>query len=113
MSTGGDWKDMFSGVERNDPTLVKYYINEGIDLNFQHPEYLTSPLIESVRLGHLEITRLLIDHGADPRLVEVYSNKSPLEVAYEVRNLKAVALLEGYYSWSWRRWVLKWWRRCY
>jgi uncharacterized protein len=47
----GDWKDMFRGVQNNDFELVKYYIRMGIDLNYQHPEFLTSPLIETIRVG--------------------------------------------------------------
>ena len=46
---GGDWKEMFRGVETNDFDLVRYHICTGIDLNYQHPEFLTSALIESTR----------------------------------------------------------------
>ena len=51
MSEGGDWKDLFKGVQQNDLDLVNYYIKNGVDVNYQHPEYMTSPLIESIRVS--------------------------------------------------------------
>ena len=50
----GDWKDMFRGVEINDFDFVRYYISKDIDLNYQHPEFLTSALIESISLNLLD-----------------------------------------------------------
>jgi hypothetical protein len=31
---GGDWKEMFRGVETNDFDLVRYYISMGIHIKF-------------------------------------------------------------------------------
>ncbi|TAE47766.1 MAG: ankyrin repeat domain-containing protein [Cytophagales bacterium] len=78
---GGDWKDMFFGVQNNDFELVRYHICMGVDLNYQHPEFLTSPLIESIRFQYLEMTKYLLDNGAKPDLKEAESNKTPLEIA--------------------------------
>jgi len=93
---GGDWKDMFAGVERNDLELVKYYISGGIDLNYQHPEYMTSALLESIRCGHEQMTALLLENGASPSLKEVYSNYTPLSVAKSSPNKAIVSLIERY-----------------
>ena len=57
---------MFRGVETNDFDLVRYYISKGIDLNYQHPEFLTSTLIESIRQNHLEMLEYLLKNGAKP-----------------------------------------------
>ena len=45
--SAGDWKDIFKGVKENDIELVKYYLREGIDPNYQHPEFMALPLAES------------------------------------------------------------------
>ncbi len=93
---GGDWKDMFRGVEINDIELVKYHIQNGIDPNYQHPETLTSALIESIQRNHLEIMEFLLQNGALPDLKEVFTDKSPMCVAKENKNKAAVEILNRY-----------------
>ena len=90
---GGDWKEMFRGVETNDFDSVRYYISNGIDLNYQHPEFLTSALIESIRQNHLEMLEYLLKNGAKPDLKEAFSYKSPMEIAKEVKNKGAIEIL--------------------
>ncbi len=93
---GGDWKEMFRGVETNDFELVKYYISMGVDLNYQHPEFLTSALIESINRNHLEMMEFLIQNGALPDIKEAWSNKSPMSIAKELKNKEAVTILNKY-----------------
>ncbi len=93
---GGDWKDMFLGVETNDFDLVRYYIAKGIDLNYQHPEFLTSALIESINRNHLEMMAFLLQNGALPNINEVFSGKSPMAIAKELKNKEAVQILNQY-----------------
>ena len=64
--------------------------------NYQHPEYMTSPLIESVRRNHLEIIKLLLISGALPETKEVYSNKSTVEIAADLGNNKAIVISNQY-----------------
>ena len=59
---------MFQGVKNNDLDLVRYYIKIGVDLNYQHPEYFTSVLVESIRMNNLEMMILLLQNGALPDL---------------------------------------------
>ncbi len=93
---GGDWKEMFRGVETNDFGLVRYYIAHDIDINYQHPEFLTSPLVESIRRNHLEMMEFLLRNGALPDIKEAESYKSPMAIAKELRNREAVELLNQY-----------------
>ena len=93
---GGDWKEMFRGVETNDFDLVKYYIAMGIDINYQHPEFLTSALIESINLNHIEMMIYLLKNGALPDIKEAMSNKSPMTIAKELKNKEAVHILNQY-----------------
>ena len=92
----GDWKDMFLAVQKNDLELVLFYIRIGVDINYQHPEFMTSPLIESIRYSHTEITAMLLQNGASPTMPEVESNKSPQTIAHEIKNMVAIKILNQY-----------------
>lgn len=92
----GDWKDLFFGVQRNNLDLVQIHLVNGVDLNYQHPEYMTSPLIESIRKNNLEIMIMLLQNGASPQITEVWSDKSPIMIATENNNLPAIAILQHY-----------------
>ena len=92
----GDWKDMFLAVQNNDIELVRYYISKGIDLNYQHPEFMTSPLVESIRCRNLEMIKFLLNNGALPHLKEVESLKTPLEIAKDAGYQPAIELLQHY-----------------
>lgn len=92
----GDWKDMFKGVQTNDIELVCYYVQEGIDLNYQHPEYMTSPLIECIRCGHLDMLKFLLDNGAQPDRKEDFTNETPQQVAKKLNNKDAFNILNQY-----------------
>ncbi|MEL6672481.1 MAG: ankyrin repeat domain-containing protein [Bacteroidota bacterium] len=93
---GGDWKAMFYACEKGDLPLVEYYIKEGIDPNYQHPEFLTSPLIETVRGGHVEVAEFLLKNGADPHVKAVWGGETALDVAKIYRHKKLVKLLQAY-----------------
>ncbi len=94
--SGGDWKAMFKAVQDNDLELVRFYINTGIDLNYQHPEYLALALCESIRYKHLEMTKLLLENGAKASIVEMESNKTALALAQSRNEKAAVALLQQF-----------------
>jgi NADPH:quinone reductase-like Zn-dependent oxidoreductase len=84
---------MFHGIQQKDLELVRYYLHMGIDVNYQHPEYMTSPLIESIRVGEAAMVRLLLDNGASAQTVEMDSQKSPLAVAKATGNQEILAII--------------------
>ena len=94
--SGGDWKAMFKGIQENDLELVKFYLNTGVDPNYQHPEYMALPLAESIRYDHLDITKLLLNNGADPHLIEMESNGTCLALAKKLKNINAIDLLDKF-----------------
>jgi len=94
--SGGDWKAMFAAVQAGDLNLVEYYLKMSIDPNYQHPEFMASALVESIRFDHIDITKLLLEHGADPLIKEVLGGDTPLLVAREKKNQKAIDLLNIY-----------------
>ncbi|MEM7572123.1 MAG: ankyrin repeat domain-containing protein [Bacteroidota bacterium] len=93
---GGDWKEMLVAVQNGDLPLVKYHIESGINPNYQHPELLTTPLIESISFQQYEIAEYLLNHGADPELKAGFSTDSPLKVAKQQKNPAILELLRQY-----------------
>ena len=106
MNDGGDWKDMFKGIQEDDPNLVLYHIKNGIDVNYQHPEYMTSPLIESIRLGNLSMVKLFLKHGASADVKEMFTDKLPLHVAVEYKNREIIQVINDCCKVK-----LRWWQR--
>jgi hypothetical protein len=43
--SGGDWKEMFNAGCEGNLELVKYHVQAGVDVNFAHPEFLSTPLV--------------------------------------------------------------------
>ncbi|MDW3646580.1 MAG: ankyrin repeat domain-containing protein [Bacteroidia bacterium] len=93
---GGDWKEMLLAAEKGDLDLLTYHIKMGADPNYQHPEFLTTPLIESIRFGHLDCAKYLLDNGADPTIKEAFGPHTPLALAKFLKNKEAVKLVTDY-----------------
>ena len=90
---GGDWKEMFDAAADGDIELVKYHLKMGVDLNYQHPEYMTSVLIECIRLGKNEMVKFLLENGADPSAREGFGTTTVLSIAKSEKNHEAFHLL--------------------
>ena len=91
----GDWKDMFKAIQQNDPELVLFYLKMGIHIDYQHPEYMTNVLCESIRQKNENLISLLLSHGANPNIREMDTGKTPLEIARELKYLPAITLIEN------------------
>ena len=89
---------MFLAVQENDLELVKYYMKHGVGPNYQHPEFMTTALIESISLGHLEIALCLLENGADPNLKEDFGNHTPFRMAQAAGNKDAMELVGRFQS---------------
>lgn len=94
--SGGNWKEMFKAIEEGDLEMVRYYLKIGVNPNYQHPEFLASPLIESIRNNNLDIARLILENDGDPEIKEVWGGDTPLSVAKAKNNQAAVDLLMTY-----------------
>lgn len=91
--SAGDWKAMFKGIQENDFDLVKYYLKIDID---QHSEFMALPLAESIRYNNINITELLLLHGAKPLIKEMESASTSLEITKKMKNKKAIDLLNAF-----------------
>lgn len=94
--SGGDWKQMFKGIQENDFELVKYYLKSGIDPNYQHPEYMALPLAESIRYKNLEIAELLLLNGANPSIIEMETRLTPIALSHALEAKQFFELLSKY-----------------
>lgn len=82
-------------IQDGDLELARYYIHLGVDVNYEHPELLTTPLIEAVQGGQEEMVALLLEHGADPKQRAGFGERTPLEAAKARKQNKIIQLLEA------------------
>jgi len=93
MATG-DWKEMLVAVQNGDLSLVRYHIRMGENPNYQHPEFLTTPLIEAATFGHLEIVEFLLANGAEANIKADFSNDTALSMVKQNSHSEIVKLLK-------------------
>ena len=91
---GGDQKALLIAAEAGDLATVKYYLRQGIDPNQEHPEAMTTPLMESVRSGQLLVVAYLLDHGADAKQPAGFEMITPLKLAQQTKQPAMIELLK-------------------
>jgi hypothetical protein len=79
--SGGDWKEMFDAALRGDLELVDYHVQAGVDVNYAHPEFLSTPLVAALLAQQEAVALYLLDAGADPRLPSEFDAMTPLQAA--------------------------------
>ena len=92
----GDWKEMLIAAQNGDLPLVRYHIKMGEDPNYQHPEFLTTPLIEAATFGHKHIVAFLLDNGAKPEIRAGFSSDTALTMAKQNNHDEIVRLLKSF-----------------
>ena len=90
----GDWKELFAAAQKGDLELVAYHLKMGVDPNYQHPEFMCTPLIESIQHEQFEIAKYLLEHGANPSIKEDFGAHTPLSMAKFKHNQKLITLVE-------------------
>ncbi len=83
MPEGGDWKELYDAACEGRLNTISNALRMGVDPNYQHPEYGTTPLIAAVEKGQIEAARLLIQGGADPDIKSQWDLYSARELAAE------------------------------
>lgn len=94
--SSGDWKDMVYAIRDGKIEIVKYHISNGVNPNYEHPEFFTTALLECVLYEELEIAEYLLSHGADPKLKSGYNNESPISLAEKKNNPEFLNLFRSY-----------------
>ena len=79
--SGGDWKEMYQAACEGDLALVEYHVRRGVDINYAHPEFLSTPLVACIMAGRSEVALYLLEQGANPELGSEFDGLTPLQAA--------------------------------
>lgn len=79
--SGGNWKEMFDAAVAGDLGLVEYHVKCGVDVNYAHPEFLSTPLVAAVLARQEGVARYLLDSGANPGLPSEFDGLTPVQAA--------------------------------
>ena len=91
---GGNWKEMFKAACSGDIELVRYHIRHGVDINYVHPEVLSTPLVACILERQEEVALELLAHGALPDLHSEFDEKTPMQAALATGLTKVVNKLQ-------------------
>lgn len=86
---------MFAAAVAGDGELVTYYLQRGVDPNYQHPEFMTTVLNAAIEQAQRDIVCLLLAYGADPRVRAHADHRTAFEVAEEHCQPEIWSLLGG------------------
>jgi hypothetical protein len=82
---GGNWKEMFNAACDGDLELVRYHVERGVDVNYAHPEFLSTPLVACVLAGQESVALYLLASGAAPGLHSEFDGLTPMQAARQAR----------------------------
>lgn len=82
--SGGNWKEMFDAAVAGDLGLVQYHVKAGVDVNYAHPEFLSTPLVAAILAKQEEVARYLLQSGANPNLPSEFDSATPIQAARQV-----------------------------
>lgn len=80
-TTSGNWKEMFQAACDGDLALVQFHVESGVDVDYIHPEFMSTALVASILRQHEEVARYLLEAGADPDLLSPLDALTPREAA--------------------------------
>lgn len=76
----------------DDPAAVKKFIEEGADVNYSDEKYRITPLHNAAHFGHGEVTKVLLENGANVDAKNVEGN-TPLFAAVHQQNAEVTVIL--------------------
>ncbi|MFG6415907.1 ankyrin repeat domain-containing protein [Roseateles sp. DC23W] len=79
--SGGDWKEMFNAGCDGDLPLVQYHVRAGVDVNYAHPEFLSTPLVGAILAGQEAVALYLLENGAIASLPSEFDGATPMQAA--------------------------------
>lgn len=82
---GGNWKELFNAACEGDIELVRYHVEHGVDVNYAHPEFLSTPLVACTLAGREQVALYLLESGADPNLLSEFDAMTPLQAAQQAQ----------------------------
>lgn len=82
--SGGNWKEMYQAGCEGDLALVEYHVRSGVDVNYAHPEFLSTPLVAAILARQEAVALYLLAHGAIPDLPSEFDAATPMQAARQV-----------------------------
>ena len=79
--SGGDWKELFQAACEGHIELLRYHVKNKVDVNYAHPEFLSTPLVACILAKQEAAAHLLLDNGADPLLHSEFEGLTPVDAA--------------------------------
>lgn len=79
--SGGNWKEMYQAGCEGDLALVEYHVKAGADVNYAHPEFLSTPLVAALLAGQEAVALYLLENGAIPDLPSEFDAATPMQAA--------------------------------
>lgn len=77
----GNWKSMYEAACAGDRELVEYYVRSGVDVDYIHPEFMSTALVSCILAGQQDIALYLLDQGADPTRLSPWEEMTPAQAA--------------------------------
>lgn len=93
---GGNWKEMFNAAVAGDLELVEYHVKSGVDVNYAHPEFLSTPLVASILAKQEKVALYLLQVGANPNLPSEFDSSTPMQAARQSGLVRLEAELLSY-----------------
>lgn len=91
----GDYKEFFRAACDGDLELVHHHLRSGVDVDFIHPELMSTALVAAIDAGRADVALVLLEHGADPALVSPLDGMGPLQAAQATGLADVAAWLRG------------------
>jgi uncharacterized protein len=113
---GGNWKEMFNAACEGDLELVAYHVNQGVDINYAHPEFLSTPLVAAILAKQETIALYLIENGAKPTLFSEFDGLRPMQAATQTglrlvqQKLLSLGVVQSPVVTKPRSWISNWFR---
>ena len=79
----GNWKSMYEAACAGDLDLVRYYVQAGVDVNYEHPEFMSTALVSCILAKRAEVALFLLDNGADPALLSPWEEMTPMQATVQ------------------------------
>ena len=92
---GGNWKGMFQAACDGERELVEFHVRTGVDIDYAHPEFESTPLVACILAGQEDMALYLLDQGADPTLFSLFDGMTPIQAASAMAMPAVVARIQA------------------
>jgi ankyrin repeat protein len=82
--SGGNWKEFYRAAVDGDLELVRYHVTSGVDVDYAHPEFMSTALVGCILAGQQQVAEYLLDNGADPQLMSDLDGVTPVDAAEQM-----------------------------